>query len=718
MSAFFSALHHNIHFMARSVPLQKTRNFGIIAHIDAGKTTTSERILLYTGKTHKIGEVHEGEATMDWMEQERERGITITAAATTAFWNAPEWMYEGDKEKKTRFNIIDTPGHVDFTVEVERSLRVLDGAVTVFDGVAGVESQSETVWRQAEKYHVPRICFINKLDRTGADFFYDVKSIKDRLTDNGVVMQLPIGAEDNLRGMIDLMTEEAIVYYDDMGKDVRHEEMPADMKDKVAEYRAMMIEKIAENDDELMEKYLEGAEISVLELKQALRRATCANKLHPIFCGSALKNKGVQPLLDAICEYLPSPLDIPATQVHTPGNEEDVFELKTEDGEKLAALAFKIANDKFGSLTFFRVYSGTVRKGMELYNPRSGKTERAGRIVLMHSNHREDIDEVYAGEIAAFVGLKEVRTGDTLCEKSNPVLLESINFPEPVISLAIEPKTKKDQEKLGVALGKLLAEDPSLKIETNEETGQTVLSGMGELHLDIIVDRLRREYAVETNVGAPQVAYKEAIKKTVEAEGKYIKQSGGRGQYGHCWLRVSPNEAGKGFEFINSIVGGVIPKEYIAPIMKGAEEAANNGVLAGYPLMDVKVEVYDGSYHDVDSSEVAFKLAGALAMKEGVMKADPVLLEPIMKLEVVVPEEYMGDVIGDVNSRRGQVLGSEPRGKAMVIDSHVPLENLFGYISDLRGRTKGQGTASMEFAHYAETPRNIQEKIVSAAKGK
>jgi elongation factor G len=700
--------------MARTTPLHKVRNFGIIAHIDAGKTTVSERILLYTGRTHKIGEVHEGEAVMDWMEQERERGITITAAATTAYWNAPEWVYPGDKEVKTRFNIIDTPGHVDFTIEVERSLRVLDGAVTVFDGVAGVESQSETVWRQAEKYHVPRICFINKLDRTGADFFYDVKTIKDRLTDNAVVMQLPIGAEDNFKGVIDLVEMNAIMYYDDMGKDIRVEAIPADMMDKANEYRAILVEKAAEQDDHLMELFLEGKEIDVLTLKQGIRRATCANKLHPVFTGSALKNKGVQPLLDAICEYLPSPMDVSEIMAHDVDDETKIIPLKPEDNGAFAALAFKLASDKFGTLTFFRVYSGIVTKGMELYNPRTNKTERAGRIVLLHSNTREDVDAVYAGEIAAFVGLKDVRTGDTLCTKEKQMYLESIKFPEPVISLAIEPKTKADQEKLGSALGKLLAEDPSLRIETNDETGQTILSGMGELHLEIIVDRLKREYAVETNVGAPQVAYKEAIRKEVESEGKYVKQSGGRGQYGHCWLRIRPNEAGKGFEFINKIAGGTIPKEFISPIQKGAEEVTQNGALAGYPLLDVQVEVYDGSYHDVDSSEIAFKLAAAQAMKDGIMKADPVLLEPIMTLEIVVPDEYMGDVIGDLNARRGQVLGTEPRGKAMVIKSQVPLESLFGYISDLRGRTKGQGTASMEFAHYSEVPRNIQEKIVAA----
>jgi len=699
--------------MARNIPIHKVRNFGIIAHIDAGKTTTSERILLYTGKTHKIGEVHDGEATMDWMAQEQERGITITSAATTAFWKAPEWMYPEDKDKLTRFNIIDTPGHVDFTVEVERSLRVLDGAVTVFDGVAGVESQSETVWRQAERYNVPRLCYINKLDRTGADFFFDVNSIKERLTDNGVVMQLPIGAEDNLKGMVDLLERKAIVYYDDLGQDVREEEVPADMKDQVEEYRTALIEKALEFDEPLMEKYLEGEEIEIIDIKKAIRKGVIACQLHPIFCGSALKNKGVQPLLDAICEYLPSPVDLPELEGHAVDDEETKIPVAhTEEGD-FAGLAFKIASDQFGTLTFFRVYRGVVNKGDELYNPRTGKTERAGRIVLMHSNSREDVDAVYAGEIAAFVGLKDVRTGDTLAVKSNPVLLESINFPEPVISMAIEPKTKADQEKMGMALSKLLAEDPSLKVESNEDTGQTVISGMGELHLDIIVDRMKREYKVETNVGAPQVAYKEAIRNEVEQEGKYVKQSGGRGKYGHCWLKIRPAESGSGLNFINAITGGAIPREFIPSIQKGVEEVMQNGVIAGYPLLDAEVEVYDGSYHDVDSDELSFKMAGSMAFKEGAKNASPVLLEPIMKVEVVVPEEYMGDVIGDINSRRGQVLGSETRGKSMIVKGQVPLESLFGYISDLRGKTKGQGTASMEFGHYAEVPRNIQEKIVA-----
>jgi elongation factor G len=700
--------------MPRSRPIHKVRNFGIIAHIDAGKTTFTERVLLYTGRTHKIGEVHEGEATMDWMEQERERGITITAAATTCFWDAPSWVYGDDKDVKTRFNIIDTPGHVDFTIEVERSLRVLDGAITVFDGVAGVESQSETVWRQAEKYNVPRMCFINKLDRTGADFFYDVKSIKDRLTDNGVVMQLPVGTEDNFKGIIDLLTEKAYIYYDDVGKDIREEAIPADMVDLVKEYRDTLVEKVAETDDVLMEKYLEGQEITVLELKRAIRQATIKCTLHPIFCGSALKNKGVQMVLDAVTEYLPSPIDIPANTGHDVDDETKTVLIKAEDNAPFAALAFKLSSDQFGTLTFFRVYAGVVKKGDEVYNPRTRKSERAGRIVLLHSNTREDIEEVYAGEIAAFVGLKDMRTGDTLTTKANPILLESINFPEPVISLAVEPKTKQDQEKLGIALSKLVSEDPSLRVTTNEETGQTILSGMGELHLDIIVDRMKREYKVETNVGAPQVAYKEAIRKSVEVEGKYVRQSGGRGQYGHCWLRISPLERGKGFEFENKVVGGVIPREYIPAIGKGCEEVCQNGALAGYPVIDVHVEVYDGSYHDVDSSEMAFKLAGSIGMKEGILKADPVLLEPIMKVEVTVPDEYMGDVIGDLNSRRGQIQGSEKRGKGTVIKADVPLENLFGYISTLRGNTKGQGTATMEFGQYAEVPRNIQEKIVEA----
>jgi elongation factor G len=699
--------------MPRLIPIHKTRNFGIIAHIDAGKTTFTERVLLYTGKSHKIGEVHDGEATMDWMEQERERGITITSAATTCFWNAPSWVNGADKDVKTRFNIIDTPGHVDFTIEVERSLRVLDGAIAVFDGVAGVESQTETVWRQAEKYKVPRMCFINKLDRTGADFFYDIQTIKDRLTDDAIVMQLPVGAEDNFRGVVDLLTRRAAMYYDDLGKDIRDEDIPSDMVDIVEEWRAKLIEKAVEQDDNLMEAYLEGKELDIIDIKKAIRKGTIASKLHPVFCGSALKNKGVQAILDAVCEYLPSPIDVEEPVGHDVDDETVSIPLKADDSGELAALAFKIANDQFGTLTFFRVYSGTVKKGDSIFNPRIGKEERVGRIVLMHSNTREDIEEVYAGEIAAFVGLKDVRTGDTLCKKSKQLFLESINFPEPVISLAIEPKTKQDQERLGMALNKLTQEDPSLRVSSNEETGQTIIAGMGELHLEIIVDRLKREHKVETNVGAPQVAYKEAIRSSVEVEGKYVKQSGGKGQYGHCWLRISPKERGEGSDFVSKIVGGAIPKEYIPAIEKGVIEVENNGALAGYPVIDLHVEVYDGSYHDVDSSEIAFKLAAQQAMKDGILKADPVLLEPVMKVEVVVPEEYMGDVIGDLNSRRGQVQASGQRGKAKVITADVPLEQLFGYISTLRGNTKGQGTASVEFGHYAEVPRNIQEKIVA-----
>ena len=702
--------------MPRQTPIHKVRNFGIIAHIDAGKTTFSERVLFYTGKSHKIGEVHNGEATMDWMEQEQERGITITSAATTCYWEAPTWVYEGDKDTKTQFNIIDTPGHVDFTIEVERSLRVLDGAITVFDGVAGVESQSETVWRQADKYNVPRMCFINKLDRTGADFYYDVQSIKERLTDNGVVMQLPIGVEDGFLGTIDLLTMKATIYYDDKGEDVREEEIPADMLEKATSYREIMVERISETDDLLMDKFLGGEEISILEIKKALRTATCTCALHPIFCGTALKNKGVQKVLDAVCEYLPSPIDVPALDGHDVDDETIVIPVKADDAAPMAALAFKLASDKYGTLTFFRVYAGVVKKGDEIYNSRTRKTERAGRIVRLHSNSREDVDEVFAGEIAAFVGMKEPRTGDSLCSKANPVLLESINFPDPVISIAVEPKTKADQEKMGGALSKLVSEDPSLRVSTNEETGQTILQGMGELHLDIIVDRMKREYQVETNVGAPQVAYKEAIRNEVEAEGKYVKQSGGRGKFGHCWVRIRPLERGTGFKFKNMVVGGAIPKEYIPAIQKGCEEVMVNGPLAGYPLLDVEVEVYDGSYHDVDSDELSFKMAGVEAMKNAVLKANPVILEPIMKLEVVVPEEYMGDVIGGVNSRRGQVQATDNRGKNKVITAFVPLENLFGYISDLRGSTKGQGTASMEFGHYAEVPKNVQEKIIADRK--
>ncbi len=700
--------------MPRTQPLSKVRNFGIIAHIDAGKTTFSERVLLYTGKTHKIGEVHNGEATMDWMAQEKERGITITAAATTCQWNSPAWVYDNDTDVSTQFNLIDTPGHVDFTIEVERSLRVLDGAVTVFDGVAGVESQTMTVWRQAEKYNVPRICFINKLDRTGADFYADVKSIKEHLTDAGLVMQLPIGVEDNFQGTVELIPMNATIYYDDAGRDTRTEAIPADLLEKAKQYRKILVEKVAEFDDNLMDKFLNGEEISELELKQVIRKATIACKLHPIFCGTALKNKGVQKVLDGVCEFLPSPLDVPPMVGHDVDDETIEISVKPDDNAPLALLAFKLATDQFGTLTFFRTYQGTVRKGDEIFNPRTRKSERVGRIVKLNSSAREDVEEVNAGDIAAFVGLREARTGDTLCTKANQILLESINFPEPVISLAVEPKTKGDQERMGTALGKLVAEDPSLRVSSNEETGQTILAGMGELHLDIIVDRMKREYKVETNVGAPQVAYKEAILAPAEGEGKYVKQSGGRGKYGHCWLRVKPLERGEGFKFVNKISGGAIPKEYIPAIQKGCEEVMANGVIAGFPVLDVEVEVYDGSYHDVDSDELSFKMAGVEGMKAALIKAGAVILEPIMKLEVVVPEDYMGDVIGDLNARRGQVQGTDNRGRSKVISAFVPLESLFGYISDLRGRTKGQGTASMEFGYYEQVPRNIQEKIISS----
>jgi elongation factor G len=703
--------------MARSNPIHKVRNFGIIAHIDAGKTTTTERVLLYTGMTHKIGEVHDGAATMDWMEQEKERGITITSAATVCYWQAPAGTYGADKDLKTRFNIIDTPGHVDFTIEVERSLRVLDGAVTVFDAVAGCEAQTETVWRQADKYNVPRICFINKLDRTGADFYFDIDSIKDRLTDHAVVMQLPIGAEENFKGIIDLIKMKAIVYYDEIGKDIREEEIPADMREKAQMYREMLVEKVAEMDDDLMEKFLEGKEINNLEIIAAIRKGTIATKIFPVFVGSALKNKGVQPLLDAVCMYLPSPVDITPALGHKPEDDENTFPVPADDNATPKALAFKIASDPYGQLTFFRVYAGVIKKGDEMYNPRTRKTERAGRIVLLHSNNRTDVDEVYAGEIAAFVGMKESRTGDTLCSKADPVILESINIPAAVISIAVEPKTKNDQEKLSLALGSLIKEDPSLNVATNQETGQVIMSGMGELHLEIIVDRLKREFNVETNVGAPQVAYKEAITTSVEAEGKYVKQSGGRGQFGHCWLRVRPLERGEGFKFENKIVGGVIPKEYIPAIQKGCESVMQNGALAGYPLLDIAVEVYDGSYHDVDSSEASFEIAGRMGFKDAVLKANPVLLEPIMKLEITVPIENLGDAIGSVNSRRGQIMGQEERGKGVVVKAEVPLEKLFGYISDLRGSTKGQGSVSMEFSHYAPVPKSVQEQIV-ASKGK
>ncbi|MCX6784892.1 MAG: elongation factor G [Candidatus Komeilibacteria bacterium] len=688
--------------MPRDYSLDKTRNIGIIAHIDAGKTTVTERVLYYTGKKHKIGEVHEGAAEMDWMEQEKERGITITAAATTCFW------------KDCRMNIIDTPGHVDFTAEVERSLRVLDGGVTVFDGVAGVEPQSETVWHQADKYHVPRICFINKMDRMGANFYKDLDSIHNRLAKNAYPIQLPIGAEENFLGIIDLFGRKAYYYNDDMGKDVQEREVPADMKEKVEEFRAQMIEAIVENDEVLMNNYLAGKEPSTEELKKVLRQAVVTNKIYPVMCGSALKNKGVQFLLDAVCDFLPSPLDVPPLEGFDPSDPEKKISLPPKDSEPFTALAFKIATDPYiGKLCFFRVYSGTLKSGSYVYNSSKGEKERISRIVRMHANHKEDVDEVFAGEIAAAVGLKVTTTGNTLCDEDRQVVLESITFPEPVIHQAIEPKTKADQEKMGMALAKLSEEDATFRVRTDEETMQTIIAGMGELHLEIIVDRMKREFNVEVNVGRPQVAYKETIRKTAQAEGKYIRQSGGRGQYGHCWLRLEPLERGKGFEFKDEIKGGVIPREFINPIHKGVKEAMERGVLAGYPVIDVAVAVYDGSYHDVDSSEAAFKIAASMAFQEGARKAELILLEPLMKVQVITPEDFMGEVIGDLNSKRGQITQMSDRSNMKIIDATVPLGEMFGYATKVRSLTQGRASYTMEFDHYGEVPRNVVETIIS-----
>ena len=700
--------------MQREIPIEQTRNIGIIAHIDAGKTTVTERILFYTGITHKIGEVHEGEAVMDWMEQEQERGITITAAATTSFWPLPAWLDpEGKSDKQVRINIIDTPGHVDFTVEVERSLRVLDGGVVIFDGVAGVEPQSETVWRQAEKYNVPRICFVNKLDRTGASFDFVVDSIHKRLTEHAVPIQLPVGLERDFKGVVDLIKMRAFIYKDDLGKDISEEEIPADMKEAAVKARETMVEKIAETDEDLTAKFLEGKEISELELLKALRQATIDVKLVPVFCGSALKNKGIQILLDAIVSFLPSPLDLPSIKGVDIDDEEKEIERKPIDEEPFAALAFKIATDPFvGKLAFFRVYSGTLETGSYILNTRTGKKERVGRIVRMHANHREDVKKVFAGDIAALVGPKDTITGDTLSDEENPIVLEKITFPDPVISVAIEPATKADQEKMGVALQKLVEEDPTFRVRTDEDTAQTIISGMGELHLEIIVDRMKREFKVEAQVGTPQVAYKETFNKTAEAESKYIRQTGGRGQYGHVWLRLEPLERGEGREFVDEIVGGTIPKEFISAVEKGIMEAADNGVIAGYPVIDFKVSLYDGSFHDVDSSEIAFKIAGSKAFQTGMKKAEAVLLEPIMKVEAVTPEEYMGDVIGDLNSKRGQVKEIAERGRAKVIDAEVPLAEMFGYATSLRSMTKGQASYSMEFSHYAQVPKNVADEII------
>ena len=691
--------------MGREFPLEKTRNIGIMAHIDAGKTTTTERILFYTGRVHKIGETHEGAATMDWMEQEKERGITITSAATTCHW------------KGHRINIIDTPGHVDFTVEVERSLRVLDGSVAVFCAKGGVEPQSETVWRQADKYSVPRMAYVNKMDITGANFYNVVQMMKDRLGANAVPIQLPIGYEDTFEGMVDLIKMKAIVYGDKLGKDEEFVEIPEDMKEKAEEYRQALIEAVAESDDDLMMKYLEGEELTEEEIMTGIRKQTIACKMTPVCCGSSYKNKGVQPLLDAIVAFMPAPTDIPHIKgVNPETGEED--ERPSSDEEPLAALAFKIMTDTYvGKLAFFRVYSGTLESGSYVYNSTKGKRERIGRILQMHANHRQEIEKVYAGDIAAAVGLKDTTTGDTLCDEKAPIILESMVFPDPVISVAVEPKTKADQEKMGIALQKLAEEDPTFRVRTDPETAQTIISGMGELHLDIIVDRLLREFHVGCSVGNPQVAYRETIRKSVKAEGKFVRQSGGKGQYGHCWLELTPLEPGEGFKFDNKVVGGAIPKEYIGPVEAGVKEAMENGVVAGYPMVDVGVTVYDGSYHEVDSSEMAFKVAGSMGFRAGALKADPVILEPYMKVEVTVPEEYMGDVIGDLNSRRGRINSMEARNGAQVIDAFVPLSEMFGYATDLRSKTQGRGNYSMEVDHYEEVPRNIAEAIIAKNKG-
>jgi elongation factor G len=682
--------------MAREYPLEKFRNFGIMAHIDAGKTTTTERILFYTGKTHKIGETHEGESTMDWMVQEQERGITITSAATTCYWKGHE------------LNIIDTPGHVDFTVEVERSLRVLDGAVTVLDAKSGVEPQTETVWRQADKYRVPRMIYVNKMDATGADFFRCINTVRDRLNANAVPIQIPIGAENDFKGMVDLITMKAIVFYDDLGTDVREEEIPADLKDQAEEYRNALVEAIAETDDELMEKYLEGEEPTQEELVAALRKATIANEIVPCICGSSYKNKGVQEMINDVVAYLPSPLDIPAIKGTTLDGEDD--EREASDEAPMSALAFKIATDPFvGKLAFTRIYSGVMKSGTYVLNSTKGKKERVGRLVKMHANSRSEVETLEAGELGAIIGLKNTTTGDTLCAESAPIILESMEFPEPVISVAIEPKTKAGQEKLGLALAKLAEEDPTFKTYTDQETGQTIISGMGELHLEIIVDRLTREFKVECNVGAPQVAYKETIRKAVKAEAKYAKQSGGKGQYGHCVIEMEPCE--EGYQFENAIVGGAIPKEYIQPIDNGIQEASKNGIIAGYETINFKVKLVHGSYHEVDSSEMAFKIAGSMAFKDAMAKASPVLLEPIAKVEVTVPEEYMGDVIGDLNSRRGRIEGMEAVNGAQLIRAFVPISEMFGYATTLRSRSQGRGVYSMVFDHYDEVPKSIEEKI-------
>ena len=699
--------------MPRKVTLENTRNIGIMAHIDAGKTTTTERILYYTGVNYKLGETHEGTATMDWMEQEQERGITITSAATTCYWKGSK-----DQFPQTRINIIDTPGHVDFTVEVERSLRVLDGSVTVMCAKGGVEPQSETVWRQADHYHVPRMIYVNKMDITGADFYHVLDMVHDRLKANAVPIQLPIGKEDTFKGIIDLVEMDADIYYDQLGKDMRVEPIPEDMVDIANEYREKLLDAVSMFDDEIMELYLEGKEIPTSKIRTAIRKATCAVEMVPVTCGSSYRNKGVQKLLDAIVDYMPAPTDVPAIKGVNPKTDEEE-ERKSSDDEPFSALAFKIMTDPYvGRLSFFRVYSGTLTTGSSVLNATKGKRERMGRILQMHANHREDIESVYSGDIAAVVGLKNTTTGDTLCDEKNPIILESMEFPEPVIRVAIEPKTKAGQEKMGVALAKLAEEDPTFRTYTDEETGQTIIAGMGELHLEIIVDRLLREFKVEANVGAPQVAYKETIRKAVDQETKYARQSGGKGQYGHVKIHVEPNESGKGYEFENKVVGGAIPKEYIPAIDAGIQGAMLAGVVAGYPVVDVKVTLYDGSYHEVDSSEMAFKIAGSMAFKEAMRKADPTLLEPIMKVCVIVPDEYMGDVIGDLNARRGQIQGYEMRSGAQQIDAFVPLAEMFGYATDLRSRTQGRGQYTMEPSHYIELPKSLQEKLISKRTGR
>ena len=694
--------------MPRQVPLERCRNIGIMAHIDAGKTTTTERILYYTGITHRLGEVHEGTATMDWMEQEQERGITITSAATTCVW------------RDSRINIIDTPGHVDFTAEVERSLRVLDGAVAVFDAVHGVEPQSETVWRQADKYGVPRICFINKMDKMGADFEHAVDTIRKRLNARPVAIQIPIGQEAKFKGVVDLITMKAIVWNDEtLGAEYEIAEIPADLLKKAEAFRAQLVESVAENDDDMLHKFLEGETITADELRTSLRKSVVSLKLFPVLCGTAFKNKGVQTLLDAVVDYLPSPLDIPPAEGHDPDHPDKKLTRKADDKEPFAALAFKIMADPFvGQLTFIRVYSGQLKTGDSVLNVTRGKSERIGRLLKMHANKREEISEIYAGDICACVGLRNITTGDTICSEKAPILLESIEFAAPVISVAVEPKTKGDQEKMGVALGRLAQEDPTFKVNTDPDSGQTIISGMGELHLEIIVDRMMREYKVEANVGKPQVAYRETIRKASQAEGKYIRQTGGRGQYGHVKLRIEPNEKGKGFEFVNDVVGGSVPKEYIRPVEHGIKEALEGGVLAGYPMVDVKAILYDGSYHEVDSDEMAFKIAASMGFKEAARKASPVLLEPIMSVEVVVPEEYMGTIIGDLNSRRGRIEGVEHRAGSQVIKSVVPLAEMFGYATQMRSNTQGRATFSMHFAYYDEAPRSVTEEIVAKVQGK